>query len=344
MRRTGVLLLNIGTPDAPDVKSVRRYLREFLSDPRVIDLPAWQRWLLLHLFILPFRPRRSAAAYQKIWTQTGSPLLNYSKQLCEKLTHELGGDYVVTLGMRYGNPSIASAVKYLQQQSCEKLLLLPIFPQYSVAATGSALAAALASLKQQSYSPEVIIPHSFYAETAYIQSLANVITENLRDFSPDYLLFSFHGIPERQLKRHCVATGCDHRRECSLINKNNAFCYRAQCYTTIRLVAEAMKLDEKKYAVAFQSRLGRASWVQPYTTVSLTQLAQQGIKKLAVVCPSFVLDCLETLEEIGIRAQEQWRALGGEAFRLVPALNTDPQWIAALAHYIKNSVHRVDAI
>jgi ferrochelatase len=335
MSRIGVLLLNIGTPDAPDVKSVRRYLREFLSDPRVVDLPAWQRWILLNLFILPFRPKRSAAAYQQIWTDTGSPLLNYSKQLREKLAHELGEQYVVTLGMRYGQPSIATAIKYLQQQQCQKLLLLPLFPQYSVAATGSALAAALTCLQQQNYHPEVVVKDAFYAEQEYIQSLAAIITENLADFSADYLLFSFHGIPQRQLQHNCFTVVCDHCHACPTIDKNNAFCYRAQCYATTRLVAETMKLEEKKYGVAFQSRLGRAAWIQPYTTVSLTQLAQQGVKKLAVVCPSFVLDCLETLEEIGIRAREQWLALGGEMFKLIPALNVEPQWIKTLVRYIK---------
>lgn len=313
----GVLLLNIGTPALPTRKAVKAYLRQFLSDPAVVDLPAWQRWLLLNLFILPFRPKRSAEAYQQIWTSAGSPLMVYSRQLQTALTQALGSDYRVALGMRYGEPSIAKSLATLSD--CDQLVAFPLFPQYASAASGSALAETKALVKKKSI--PTFYGSAFFEDLDYLQSLVAVIKENLQ-FAPDYFLFSFHGIPERQLK-YLDASGQN---------------YREQCYLTAEKTAQLLALSSEKYVVAFQSRLGRARWLMPATTQTLVDLSARGVKNIAIVCPSFVVDCLETLEEIGIRAQKQWKQLGGEKFQLIPALNSHPEWIKTLVKLIKKTL------
>lgn len=328
--KTGLLLINLGTPDAPHKKAVRAYLKEFLSDPRVIDLPALARWLLLHLFILPFRPKKSAEAYEKIWTAAGSPLLINTEKLAASLQNKLGAQMTVVFGMRYGKPSIQAAIEKLAH--CDKIIILPLFPQYSSAATGSALETALKIFANKTNIPELQIINQFYDQAWFIDPYANLIQKNLHEFKSDFVLFSYHGLPERQIEKSgCTLTHCDRQQNCPAINTANKYCYRAQCFATTQLLAEKLNLKPEQFATSFQSRLGKTPWIKPYTDIILPELCSNGIKRLAVVCPSFTADCLETLEEIAIRAEQQWLDLGGAAFLQVPCLNADEGWVEAIS-------------
>lgn len=321
----GILLINLGTPDAPTPAAVRKYLREFLSDARVIELPWLLRRLFLHAVILPFRTRRTTRAYQSIWTNEGSPLLVHSLRLKEALQQALGGDYCVALGMRYGNPSLNSALADLS--GCETLTVLPLYPQYSSAATGSSLEKVLHTLAQTTPHPHLRIIRDFYAYPGFIQAQSARIAPFLA--THEHIVFSYHGLPEKQLRFSQCHTVCS--GSCPAISVQHASCYRAQCYATTEALAKNLNLPAANYSVAFQSRLGKIPWIKPYTDTLLPELAAQGIRTLAIACPSFVADCLETLEEIGIRAQEQWQALGGKQLSLIPCVNDDAQWVSALA-------------
>lgn len=336
-RRVGVLLINLGTPDSPSTSDVRRYLREFLSDPRVIDVPAPARWLLLNAVILPFRPKKSAAAYQAVWMKEGSPLLFHERGLEEKLRVELGERYVVELAMRYGSPSIASALATLEAAGVERIVVLPLFPQYASASTGSALEKTFDIASTRAAVPELVTINAFYEHPAFIDAFVEVARPQLEDMKPDHVLFSYHGLPERHCKAtdptgaHClVKSDC-----CDAIADANRNCYRAQCYATTRALVAGLGLSEAIHSVSFQSRLGRTPWIKPYTDLVLPELAQKQVKKLAVLCPAFVADCLETVEEIGIRAKEQWAGLGGTELRLISSLNAQPVWVRGVAQLIK---------
>jgi len=317
----GLLLLNLGTPDNPSNAAVRRYLREFLSDSRVIDIPATLRYMLLYGAILPFRTRRSARAYKEIWTADGSPLLYHHLNLVKKLQDRLDGRCHVALGMRYGQPTIKNALTQLQH--CESITVLPLYPQYSSAATGSSIERAMGLLTSQASIPALNVIRDFHSHPSYIDAQVEVIKPYIADH--DYLLFSYHGVPER----HLLKAGCIQicKTDCP---SNNSICYRAQCLKTTALIAKGLELHDQQYGTSFQSRLGRTPWVKPYTDMILTDLIAQGIKRIAIVCPSFVADCLETLEEIGMRAKEKWIQLGGEQLTLVPCLNENETWISAI--------------
>ena len=329
---TGLLLINLGTPDAPTTPAVRRYLREFLSDPRVIDINPIGRALLLDLVILPFRPARSAEAYRKVWdATTGSPLLMHSQALAAGVQAKLGADWQVELAMRYGNPSIASALEKLR--ACSRIVVLPLFPQYAASSTATAIARVM-ELATQSWDvkPIDVVP-AFHAEPMFLDAFATVAKPVLAEAKPDHVLFSFHGLPERQIRKSgdakCLAspTCCD--------REPPPTCYRAQCFATARGLAERLAITD--YTVCFQSRLGRTPWITPHTDVVVEDIAKTGKKRLAVFCPAFVADCLETLEEIGIRLTEQWKAAGGEALTLVPSLNATPAWIDAVCALAQRS-------
>lgn len=322
--KKGLLLINVGTPEKPESGAVRRYLKDFLSDKRVIDLPAPLRYLLLYIFILPFRPGQSAHAYQSIWTDEGSPLSVYSQELLKKLSQRLEGVCQIALGMRYARPNIQEALKTLEH--CEELTILPLYPQYSSAASGSALEEVLRCLQKRERIPRIRVINEFYAHPAFLQAQANRIKALLKP--QDYLLFSYHGIPERQIQKISCKKIC--ASACNPVNEKNAACYRAQCYETSRLLAQALTLDEQRYSTAFQSRLGKTPWIRPFTDIVFEDLAARGIRHLLVACPSFVSDCLETLEEIGIRGKKQWLQAGGQTFTLVPCLNAEDDWMAAL--------------
>lgn len=332
MEATGVLLINLGTPNAPVTAEVRDYLAEFLGDGRVLDMPAVARKLLLNLVILPFRPRRSAAAYREIWTEAGSPLRRHSDELVVRLREALGPRVPVELAMRYGSPSIESALHVLRRQGVNRLVVLPLYPQQASSTGGSSLEEVYRVAGACYNVPALQVVAPFYGHPAYVRASAAVAEPVLADFRPDHVLFSFHGLPERQIRKgddaggHCLASAdC-----CAAITEANRNCYRAQCYATARAIAGALALGPEGHSVSFQSRLGRIPWIQPYTEETLVRLAEKGVKRLAVACPAFTADCLETLEEIGIRARETFVAAGGEDLRLVPSLNAHPEWVEAL--------------
>lgn len=342
-RPVGVLLVNLGTPDAPTTPAVRRYLAEFLSDPRVVDIPAVARWLLLHGIILRVRPSQSAAAYRSIWTDAGSPLLVYSRALQEGVQQRLGDGYVVELAMRYGQPSLADAIERLLAHDLERLLILPLFPQYASATTGSVLERAFELLQQRHVVFPVETMGAFYDAPGFIDALATVTRETLAAHSPDFVLFSYHGLPERQVRKAESDTSlCDMQAPCPAVGPGNRYCYRAQCFATTRRVIERLGLDAERTGVSFQSRLGRTPWTRPYTDFELPELAKRGIKRLAIACPAFVSDCLETLEEIGIRAREQWLELGGEELFLVPGLNDHPVWMEAVTDMVRQRMAKAN--
>lgn len=336
--KTGILLVNLGTPDAPHAPEVRRYLREFLGDPRVIDMNPIGRFLLLNLIILPFRPAKSAEAYEKIWTPEGSPLLVHGRALTAGIVAAFP-EHPVVLAMRYGNPSLDAGLETLRAAGCDRLLVVPLYPQYAASTTGSTLEAVYQHVAPRWNTPFVSVVPPFYDDPAYLESVAAQGRGILNELRPDHVLFSFHGLPERQIRKsdetgkHCLESATC----CASIGDANRNCYRAQCYATARGTAARLGLgaEGEAYTVAFQSRLGKVPWIRPYTDEMLHTLAGRGVKRLAVFCPAFVSDCLETLEEIGMRAVESFRAAGGEQLVLVPSVNASQPWIDALAGLIR---------
>ncbi len=307
--RLGVLLTNLGTPDEPTPSAVRRYLAEFLSDPRVIEVPRIIWWPILHGIILRFRPRRSAAAYRKIWSEAGSPLLVNARAqadaVLEALQDALPGRVEVALGMRYGEPSIRGALRDLKQAGVTRLLVFPLYPQYSATTTASTFDALSAELQRWRWLPELRFMGSYHDEPGYIESLAASIREHWQAHGRGKrLLFSFHGLPQ------------------SYLDKGDP--YHCQCHKTARLVAEALQLSSSDWQLGFQSRVGREPWLKPYTDELLTDWAQEGLSAVDVICPGFSADCLETLEEIAMQNAELFRKEGGGDLRYIPALNQRP--------------------
>lgn len=341
--RTGVLLSNLGTPDGPDVPAVRQYLREFLMDPYVIDIPWPLRWFLVNALILPRRPRASAHAYQQVWTERGSPLLFHSEDLLAGVRDALGPSFAVELGMRYGAPSIPDALDRLLAAQVDRLLFVPLYPQYSLAATETGWQHFVVACTRRGSALPRGRTADFYADDGFIAAFESVIRDTTAEFGPDHVLFSFHGLPERHVKKtdlsgsHCLASaGC-----CDAIGEANRHCYRAQSMMTARLLAARLGLGADGWSVSFQSRLGRTPWIRPFTDEVLPELAKKGVRRVAVTCPAFVADCLETLEEIAIRARDAFRAAGGEDLRLVPSLNAHPLWVSAVADLVRRHAAHV---
>ena len=333
----GLLLINLGSPDAPTTPDVRRYLRQFLSDPRVIDISPLGRWLLLNLIILPFRPAKSAAAYQKIWTPAGSPLLVHSRHLTEKVQAALGDGWKVELAMRYGRPSIPDALERLATTT-DRIVVFPLYPQYAASSTGSSVEEVFRAASERWVVPPLTTVGDFYDDPGFLDAFAAVGAPILAD-GYDHVLFSFHGLPERQIRK-CDATGrhCLVRPDCcDHVAEVNRSCYRAQCFATAGAIARRLALPAERYGVSFQSRLGRTPWIRPHTDVVLPELAAAGKKRVAVFCPAFVADCLETVEEIGIRGKESFAAAGGETLTLVPSLNDSPRWVETVAALARNA-------
>jgi len=339
MKRAGVLLINLGTPDAPTPEAVGRYLREFLMDGFVIDILKPLRWFLVNVMIVPRRKHRSARAYQKVQLPEGSPLLVHTRELAEKVAARLADSdngYAVEYGMRYGNPSIAAALGKLASKDVSRIIVIPLYPQYAESSYKTALEETKKRARELGCAERLSFIPPFYGRTDFINACANRVRQSVKAPALEHFVFSFHSLPVRHLTRlqveqHCMAKPdcCD---EISAVNQN---CYRAQCIFTANAIARELGLKDDAYTVSFQSRLGRAEWLGPQTEDVLHALARAGVKRVAVSCPSFVADCLETLEEIGIRGRETFIAAGGEELKLIPSLNSDPLWIEAVANWIR---------
>lgn len=332
----GVLLVNLGSPDSTSTKDVKKYLGEFLMDKRVIDIPLIWRTLLVKGIILNTRPKKSAAAYKKIWWDEGSPLIVLSNRLHKKVSNNL--DIPVELAMRYGNPSIKKGMDSLVKQGVNEILLIPLYPQFAMATTETIEVLADEIIKK--HHPKIRLTKfpAFYKRTDYITVLSKSIQKEIDKNKPQHLLFSYHGVPERHIKKsditksHCkINSSC-----CNTPSTAHEFCYRHQCYETTKLVAKELNLNEGTYSTSFQSRLGRDPWLQPYTSDTIELYAQKGIKNLAIVTPAFVSDCLETLEEIGMEGKESFLENGGEKFTTIPCLNDDDDWAKTLVNWITN--------
>lgn len=330
MSNKAVLLLNLGSPRSTKTADVRSYLREFLSDPRVLDTHPLVRAFVLNLFILPFRPRRSAAAYSTIWTDAGSPLVVTSRKQQELLQAQI--DVPVHLAMRYGEPAVPDVIRAIVAAGTEELFLVPLYPHYAMSSYETAVVQAMEEVARQKPSLRVTLLQPYYDDPEYIDALAATAAPFVaRDY--DKLVFSYHGVPERHLRKsdpshaHClVVPDC-----CHCAHPAHATCYRHQCVRTMELLTARLAIPREKTVLAFQSRLGRDPWLTPQTDRTVERLGHEGCKRLLVICPSFVTDCLETLEEIAVGCKETFLEAGGESLQLVPCLNESPQWIRFLA-------------
>lgn len=338
MKKTGILLINLGTPDSPTPPDVKKYLQEFLMDPLVIDIPSVFRFLLVYGIITPRRSHTSAEAYQQIWTDRGSPLLFHTEDLCAGVKNELGDSFQVEFAMRYGSPSIQKGLESLS--TCDEIFAIPLYPQYSLAASESSIIATNKAAMKLGLLEKVSFIGAFYDEAFFLDSFESVIRKH---WDPsEFLLFSYHGLPEHQISKIPAnqSTCFKNTNCCDQPSEATATCYRRQCFETTGSIASKLNLKESQYITSFQSRLGRRPWIKPYTDELLPEIAKRGFKKISVVCPSFVADCLETLEEIQIRAKDDWLNLGGEDLKLIPCLNSEPAWVSALSGKIK-SLHKI---
>jgi ferrochelatase len=329
----GVLLIQLGTPDSPSVHDVRKYLSEFLNDPRVIDIPYLLRKFLVNVIIVPFRAPKSAKLYKQLWTDKGSPLLFYTESLKEKVQSALGSNFEVELAMRYQSPSMDAVLGKMKKKGYERLIILPLFPQYASASSGSAIDKALSIIKKWWVIPELKIISQFFDNEGYINSFV----EQGRRHNPaeyDHVLFSFHGLPVRQVdKVYSDGKPCsDHNCETE-INSSNRYCYKAACYATTRLLAEKLNIPKEKYTVCFQSRLDK-KWLEPFTDKIIIDLAKKGTKRVLVYSPAFVADCLETIVEVGIDYLTLFKLNGGQHLQLVESLNDHPSWVQAVKNLI----------
>lgn len=340
--RHGLLLINLGTPDAPTTPAVRRYLREFLGDPRVLDINAVGRAMLLNLIILPLRPSKSAHAYQQIWDpQRGSPLMYHSQDLAAGVAQRLGGDWVVELAMRYGSPSLERGLEALTRADVDRIVVLPLFPQAASSSSGTAVARVWELASRAWNVPAIDVVPAFFDDPGFLASFEEVSRPALAEARADHVLFSFHGLPVRHItKGDPTGARCYAKPDHCCDTLANPQCYRAQSFATARSLATRLGLAPDGYTVCFQSRLGRTPWIGPYTDHVIEDLAKQGKKRLAVLCPAFVADCLETIEEIGMRARAQWKAAGGEELTLVPSLNATPRWVEAVAQIAERHAAR----
>jgi ferrochelatase len=336
MSQRAVLLLNLGSPDSPSVPDVRRYLREFLGDERVLDIPAPLRWLLLEGIILRTRPKKSAHAYASVWLEGGSPLLVTSASVRDKLGAALGADLPVRMAMRYGNPSIPSVLEGLAKDGVTEVLLFPQYPHYAMSSWETVVAKVFAEAAVRTPGLKLTCVQPFFADPDYIEALHAVTAPHLAQ-PHDHLLFSYHGIPARHLRKadsskaHCLKVAdC-----CAVCSPVQSTCYRAQVMRTTAALAKRAELDPSRYSVSFQSRLAGEPWLQPFTDFEFKRLPAAGVKKLLVICPSFVADCLETLEEISVEGKETFLEAGGESFAQIPCPNDHPAFIEFLAGRVR---------
>jgi protoporphyrin/coproporphyrin ferrochelatase len=333
--KIAILLINLGTPDSPSVADVRSYLSQFLNDPRVIDIPWFFRKILVNLIIVPFRAPKSAKVYKKVWTEKGSPLLFHSERARELLQQELGDGYDVYLAMRYKNPSIPDVLERIRRQNYARIVILPMFPQYASATTGSAHDEVMRVVRSWWVIPEIRFISQYYAHPDYIDGfVARGRQYNLQEYN--HILFSYHGLPERQVDKVYDDGLCaDHNCETEITDENK-FCYKATCYATTRLLAEKLGIPEEKYTVCFQSRLDK-KWLTPFSDAVVEECAKKGMKKILVFSPAFTADCLETIVEIGEEYQEIFQEHGGQKVQLVESLNDHPLWIKCMKELVISS-------
>jgi ferrochelatase len=337
IQKTGIVLMNLGSPDSTSVGDVRRYLNQFLMDERVIDMSYISRLLLVRGIIVPFRAPKSAAAYRSIWTKEGSPLIVITRQLQAALKNIVS--YPVEIAMRYGSPTPAEAYDGLLEKNADlrEVIVVPLYPHYAMSSYETAVEFAREVHSKGKYSFSLKFIRPYYNEKAYINALANSFRPYLlQDY--DHLLLSYHGVPERHIHKgdvtrsHCLRNGnC-----CDIPSEAHARCYRHQCFVTSQLVTQALSIPKDKYSISFQSRLGRDEWLKPYTAARLEALPSEGVKKLVVACPAFVSDCLETLEEIAEEGKEIFLHAGGESFTMIPCLNSDANWVETIAGYVRS--------
>jgi protoporphyrin/coproporphyrin ferrochelatase len=337
--KIGVLLVNLGTPDSTATGDVRKYLREFLMDGRVIDFPLIPRWMLVNLIIAPFRAPKSAKEYRKLWTDRGSPLLFHTEDLRDKLVQKLDMEkYQVEIAMRYQSPSIEEGLKKLNKSNVKKIIVLPLFPQYASATNGSVVEKVMEIARDWQIIPSISFINNFVDHPLFLEAWAELGQEMMEKDGYDIYLFSYHGLPERQIKKGSVDGYCQLSDKCcGNYTKKNQFCYRGQCFHTTRLISGKLGLPEDKVVTCFQSRLGKDPWIKPYTEDMIKELAEKGVKKVLVFSPAFVADCLETTIEVGEEYKEEFEELGGEKWDLVPSLNSSDKWIDCVKDLVESN-------
>lgn len=333
MKKKGILLVNLGTPDSTQVADVRKYLREFLLDKRVIDIPALPRWILVNGIIAPFRAPKSAAEYRKLFDERGSPLKYYTEDITHLLQEKLGEQYVVKFAMRYQNPSIENVLGELNSQ-VSSLHVVPLFPQYASATTGSVIEKVMAITKEWQVIPDISFTSQFLEEELFIDTIVDQGKKCMEGQDYDHFVFSYHGLPERQIYKASNDGYCQLGACCGSLNNKNRYCYRAQCFETTRLVASKLGIDKENYTVCFQSRLGKDPWIQPYAEEVLQDLAKRGVKNVLAFSPAFVSDCLETTIEVGETYRDEFIQAGGETWDLVPSLNKEEKWVQCLEQIV----------
>lgn len=334
--KKGVLLVNLGTPDSPSVADVRRYLREFLMDERVIDIPYIQRWLLINLIITTFRSPKSAKEYQKLWDEKGSPLKYYGEEVTKSLQNRLGDEYLIALSMRYQNPSIKSALETLRAANVSEIIVIPLFPHYASASTGTVIQKVNEIVNSWQVIPSLRYVSKFWDHPKYIEGFVQKGKTMMDKTDYDYVIFSYHGLPKRQIKKGSSQGYCQiNGKCCATYNAKNQYCYRAQCFQTSKALAAGLGLEKSQYTTTFQSRLGKTPWIKPYTDVVLQELPAKGIKKVLAFSPAFIADCLETRIEVGETFRDEFIEAGGETWDLVESLNNSEVWIDGLAQMVE---------
>ena len=335
MNKKTVLLINLGTPDNPTTGAVKRYLTEFLNDPRVIDIPWLFRKMLVNLIIVPFRAPKSAKIYKQLWTKEGSPLVIHGKNLRDKLQVELGSDYQVEIAMRYQNPHLKNVLEKIRKSVPKEIIVLPLYPHYASSSTGSTIEFLFKIMSKWYIIPQVKVLGQFYNNPGFIDSIAEQAKEfNLKNY--DHFVFSFHGLPTRQVdkvydKGICADHNCEYE-----VTTDNFYCYKATCYETARLIISKVNLDSEKCTVSFQSRLDK-NWLEPFSDKVIAELPKKGVKNVLVFSPAFVCDCLETTIEIGEEYKEIFQENGGEKLDFVKSLNSEPTWVNTVKDLVLNA-------
>ena len=335
VKKTGVLLVNLGTPDSPSVRDVRSYLFQFLNDKRVIDLPFIARKLLVNLIIVPFRAKGSSAIYKQLWTPEGSPIILYGNSVREALQKTLDENYFVHLAMRYKQPALPDVLKEMKKENYDEIIVLPLFPQYASATTGSIQEEVMRIVSSWWVIPELKFINQYYDHPEFVNAWAEIGAKyHYEDY--DHVIFSYHGLPLRQVDKVHLTGNCEVHKCVEELNEQNKFCYQATCYATTRLLADRLGISKDRYTVAFQSRLDK-EWLEPFSDKVVIQKAREGAKKLLIFSPAFTADCLETIVEIGIEYQEIFEKEGGEKVQLVESLNNHPRWIQCLKELVLDS-------